>query len=353
MHKILVINPGSTSTKIAVFEDGRSVLDETITYSKDTLEKYDSVLEQRKMREQDIKNVLKKTVNIKDLDAVVGRGGLLRPLESGTYRVTEKMVNDIMNGRVQADHASNIGAVLAYDIAAEVDIPAFIADPVCVDELDDIARISGIPDIERKSLLHTLNVRAVALQAANEMGKNLNELNLIVAHLGGGITICPIRHGRIVDVNNAIEEGPFSPARAGGLPAFSLTKLCYSGKYTEKEMKRKLVGGGGLVAYLGTNSLEDIEKKIDQGDENAQLIFEAMAYQIAKEIGAMATVLKGVVDKIIITGGCAHSEKLVNLIKERISFIATVLVYPGAFEMQALADAALRVLKGVGKEKVY
>ncbi|HID93284.1 MAG TPA: butyrate kinase [bacterium (Candidatus Stahlbacteria)] len=353
MYNILVVNPGSTSTKIAVFKDNRPIFDETITYSKATLEKYDNILEQRNMREEDIKNALKGAIALKDLDAVVGRGGLLRPLESGTYRVTEKMVNDIINGRVQADHASNIGAVLAYDIAKEVNIPAFIADPVSVDEFDDIARISGIPDIERKSLLHALNVRAVALQAANDMGKNLNELNLIVAHLGGGITICPIRHGRIVDVNNAIEEGPFAPERAGGLPSFSLVKLCYSGKYTEKEMKRKLVGGGGLVAYLETNSVEEVEKRIDQGDRKAKLVFEAMAYQIAKEIGAMATVLKGAVDKIIITGGCAHSVRLINLIKERVSFIAPVFVYPGAFEMQALANAALRVLRGEEKEKTY
>jgi len=353
MHKILVINPGSTSTKIAVFEDNHPIFDKTITYSKDTLEKYDNILEQRGMREKDIKNALKGTMALKDLHAVVGRGGLLRPLESGTYRVTEKMVNDIVNGRVQADHASNIGAVLAYDIAREANVPAFIADPVSVDEFDDIARISGIPDIERKSLLHALNVRAVALQVANDMRKNLDELNLIVAHLGGGITICPIKHGRIVDVNNAIEEGPFSPERAGGLPSFSLVKLCYSGKYSEREMKRKLVGGGGLVAYLGTNSVEEVEKRIDQGDSKAKLVFEAMAYQIAKEIGAMATVLKGAVDRIIITGGCAHSVRLTNLIKERISFIAPVIVYPGAFEMQALANAALRVLRGEEKEKTY
>ena len=354
MYRILVINPGSTSTKVAYFEDELERWNETIAYDKGQLSGFRRAVEQKEMRRLDIEEVLHaKELDLNSLTAVIGRGGPFKALESGTYTIDENLLQDIKLGNVQAEHISNIGALLADEFAKKAGVTAFFVDPVSVDEFEPIARVSGIPELERISLLHALNVRATAHMASKEIGRSYSELNLIVAHLGGGISICPIRKGRIVDVNNANEGGPFSPERSGALPVSSLVKLCYSQKYLFDEMKKRLVGSGGLVAHLGTNDSREVEKRIEKGDDKAKLIYEAMAYQIAKEIGAMATVLKGQVDAILLTGGLAHSKILIDWISERTSFIAPVRVYPGENEMAALAMGVLRVLRGEEEVKKY
>jgi len=352
-ENILAINPGSTSTKIALFnQKGKEIFSKSITHSTEEISQFKSLLEQGPIRKKIILDTLKKeNVDTNSLKAVIGRGGILKPIEAGTYIVNDKLIEDLKNSPVE--HASNLGGIIAREIAEEIDVPAYIADPVSVDEFTDIARISGLKGIERKSLLHALNIRANAFRYAKEQGKKFEELNLIVAHLGGGISIAPIKKGKIVDVNNANDGGPFSPERTGSLPNKALIHLCYSGEYSEKELHKLITHQGGLVSYLGTNDIREVVKKIEQGDNYAQLIFEAMCYQIAKEIGAMATVLKGKVEAIILTGGIAHNEILVNKIKERAGWIAPVVVYPGEEEMKALAQAVIRVLNGVEKAKTY
>ena len=346
-YRILVINPGSTSTKVALYENDKEIWKETISYRKEQLSHFDNILDQIELREQDIYRLIKKKqVQISDLNAVVGRGGPFKPLQSGTYRISEQVLKDVRDGKVQAEHISNIGVLLAYDLAKKADLPSFFVDPVSVDEFKPIARISGIPELERKSLLHALNVKATAHNAAKKMGKSLDSLNLIIAHLGGGISICPLQKGNIIDVNNANEEGPFSPERAGTLPVSSLLKLCFSGKYTYEKLKKRLVGHGGLTAYLGTSDLQEINKTIKKGNKEAALIRKAMIYQISKEIGAMATVLKGNVDAILLTGGVAYDKNVTQGITERVSFIAPVHLYPGESEMKSLAQGVMRILKG-------
>ncbi|RKY79415.1 butyrate kinase [candidate division KSB1 bacterium] len=354
MEKILAINPGSTSTKIALYDGEEEVWTEKISYKKDKINEFDSIIDQLDMRKSDIDALLKeKNVLPQDLDAVVGRGGPFKPLESGTYIVNDSLINDIKGGNVQAEHISNIGALLANDIAQKAGISSYFVDPVSVDEFEPVARISGIPEIERKSLVHALNVKATAYKEAKRVSKPLDELNLIVAHLGGGISICPVKSGKIVDTNNANEGGPFSPERAGSLPSSSLAKLCFSGKFSYKEIKKRIVGNGGLSAYLGTNNMQEVVKRVKSGDNKAALIFDAMVYQIAKEIGAMATVLFGKIDSILLTGGMAAEEFLVNAIKERISFLAPVVVYPGENEMESLVMGVLRVLRKEENVKEY
>jgi len=352
--KVLVINPGSTSTKIAVFDDENSLLEKTIRHSADELKGFKSIIDQYDFRVKVIEDVLKENnFNLEDFDAFVGRGGLLHPIESGTYRVNEDMIKDLKECRY-GEHASNLGAIIAYSLAQKVNKSAYIVDPVVVDEMDKLARYSGLKGIERKSIWHALNQKAVARRAAKDLGKSYNEANLIVVHLGGGISVAAHKKGRTVDVNNALNgDGPFAPERAGGLPTISLVDLCMSGKYTYEEMKKLLAGKGGLVSHLGTNNAIEVEQMINKGDEYARLVYEAMAYQVAKTIGEMATVLKGHVDAIVLTGGIANSQMLVNWIKERVSFIAPVLVYPGEDEMRALLEGALRVLRGEEKEKIY
>ena len=349
---VLVINPGNTSTKVAYWEDEKEVWREEISYDVETLKRFPSILDQMEMRLQNIKGLLQ-VHNVEKIDCVMGRGGLFKPLEGGTYRVNNKMVADIKSGNMRAEHISNIGALLALEIAQEYNAEAFIADPVSVDEFDDVARISGIPELEREALQHTLNIKRTARKACEQINKEFNKANYVVAHLGSGISICPVRGGRIVDANNAIQEGPFSPERAGGLPAYSLMELCLSGNYDKRWFKKRLIGNGGMVAYLGTNDLRQVLKMIDEGDKKAKLIYDAMAYQIAKEIGAMATVLKGNVDAILLTGGLARSDRLCRDIEERVGFIAPVIVFPGENEMEALAEAGFRVLKGEEKPKEY
>jgi len=350
---ILVINPGSTSTKIALFnQEGKEIFSRSITHSTEELSQFKSLLEQGPVRKKVILDTLKKeNIEFNSIKTIIGRGGVLKPLGAGTYEVNNKLINDLKNSPIE--HASNLGGIIAHEIAEKIDVPAYIADPVSVDEFTDIARISGLKGIERKSLLHALNIRANAFRYAKEQGKKFEEINLIVAHLGGGISIAPIMKGKIVDVNNANDGGPFSPERSGSLPNKALIHLCYSGKYSEKELYNLITNQGGLVSYLGTNDTREVMKKIEQGDNYAKLIFEAMCYQIAKEIGAMAIVLKGKVEAIILTGGIAHSEILVNKIKDRTSWIAPVVVYPGEEEMKALAQAVIRVMDGVEKVKIY
>jgi len=352
-ENILVINPGSTSTKVAIFnQEGKKIFKESISHSTEELSQFKSLLEQCPVRKKIILNTLKKKkINSNSLRAIIGRGGVLKALEAGTYEVNNKLINDLKNSPIE--HASNLGGIIAHEIAEEIDVPAYIADPVSVDEFTDIARISGLKGIERKSLLHTLNIRANAFRYAKEQGKKFEELNLIIAHLGGGISIAPIKKGKIIDVNNANDGGPFSPERTGSLPNKALIHLCYSGEYSEKELYKLITHQGGLVSYLGTNDFREVMKKIDQGDKYAELIFEAMCYQIAKEIGAMAAVLKGKVEAIILTGGIAHNKILVNKIKDRTSWIAPVVVYPGEEEMKALAQAVIRAIDGVEKVKTY
>ncbi|MBC8499918.1 MAG: butyrate kinase [Candidatus Atribacteria bacterium] len=350
---ILVINPGSTSTKIALFnQEGKEIFSRSITHSTEELSQFKSLLEQCPVRKKIILDTLKKEkIEFNSIKTIIGRGGVLKPLEAGTYEVNSKLINDLKNSPIE--HASNLGGIIAHEIAEKIDVPAYIADPVSVDEFTDIARISGLKGIERKSLLHTLNIRANAFRYAKEQEKKFEEINLIVAHLGGGISIAPIKKGKIVDVNNANDGGPFSPERSGSLPNKALIHLCYSGKYSEKELYKLITNQGGLVSYLGTNDTREVMKKIEQGDNYAKLIFEAMCYQIAKEIGAMAIVLKGKVEAIILTGGIAHNETLVNKIKDHTGWIAPVVVYPGEEEMKALAQAVIRVTDGVEKVKIY
>lgn len=361
MVRLLVINPGSTSTKVGVFEDEQPLFIETIEHGSQELSKFAHILDQYEFRLGTVLSLLnEKQIPLTSLSAVVGRGGLLRPIPSGTYLVNERMVAELRQRNKVREHASNLGALLAQEIANRVGIPAYIVDPVCVDEFDEVARISGLPEIQRQSLSHALNLKAMARRAARDLGKPYPELNLVVAHLGGGISVSAHRRGRMVDVNQALDgTGPFAPERAGGLPVGDVVRMCYGVapyeglNLTYEQMFRKLAGQGGLVAHLGTNSALEVERRIQAGDEHARLIYEAMAYQIAKEIGAMATVLCGEVDAIVITGGVARSQMLIGWIRQRIAWIAPVLVYPGEDEMLALAQGALRVLRGEEQARVY
>jgi butyrate kinase len=354
MNRMLIINPGSTSTKIAVYDDLNPVFVETLRHSSEELAPYKTIFDQYDFRKNVILNAVKeKGIDINSLNAVIGRGGLLKPIEGGTYYVNEAMIEDLKVG-VQGQHASNLGGVIAYEIAKGLNIPSFIVDPVVVDEMDDIARISGMPEIERKSIFHALNQKAVAKRYAKEKGVSYENLNLIVAHMGGGISVGAHKKGRVVDVNNALDgEGPFSPERTGSLPVGALVKMCFSGKYTQDEIKKMITGKGGFVAYLGTNDARDVIKMMKEGNKEAELIYKAMAYQVGKEIGACAAVLKGEVDAIILTGGLAYGEEYTSWIKEMVEFIAPVVIYPGEDEMLALAEGGLRVLTGEEKAKEY
>lgn len=354
MYLILSINPGSTSTKVAMFEDKKPLFVETLRHSTSELSKYKKIIDQLDFRTESILNMLQaKKFSLSEIDAIVGRGGLLKPIESGTYMVNDAMIEDLKNAP-KGEHASNLGGIIAYTLAKKYNVPAFIVDPVVVDELDEVARITGMPEIEKSSIFHALNQKAIARRLSSDLNKKYEEVNLIIAHLGGGISVGAHKCGRVVDVNDALNgEGPFSPERAGGLPALDLVKLCYSGKYTFDEMKKKLIGRGGLVAHLGTNDVREAYQMIANGDKKAELVIDAMAYQTAKEIGAMAAVLCGKVDAIGITGGIAYNEDFVKRIKDRVEFIAPIYVYPGEDEMLALAEGAYRVLCGEEKAKVY
>ncbi|MBE6047256.1 MAG: butyrate kinase [Clostridium sp.] len=353
-YKILIINPGSTSTKIGVYEDEKEILEETIRHTNEEIKRYDTIFGQFGFRKDLILKVLKeKNFDIKTLDAVVGRGGMLKPVEGGTYAVNDAMVEDLKVG-VQGPHASNLGGILARSIGDELGVPSFIVDPVVTDELSDVARFSGTPDIPRRSKFHALNQKAVAKRYGKESGKGYENLNLVVVHMGGGVSVGAHKNGKVVDVNNALDgDGPFSPERAGSVPAGDLIKMCFSGKYTENEVYSKVVGKGGFVGYLNTNDVKGTIDKMGEGDKECTMIYKAFLYQIVKEIGAMAGILEGKVDQIVVTGGIAYSDVLVPDLIEKVKWIAPVTVYPGEDELLALAQGAIRVLSGEEEAKVY
>jgi butyrate kinase len=353
-YRMLVINPGSTSTKIGVFDNEISILEKTIRHDSEIINSFATIIDQYEFRKNTILETLdNEGINISKLSAVCGRGGLLRPIEGGTYAVNETMLDDLRSG-FAGQHASNLGGIIAYEIASGLNIPSFIVDPVVVDELEPLARVSGFSLIERKSIFHALNQKAVARRVAKELGKKYTDLNLIVTHMGGGITVGVHKQGRVIDVNNGLHgDGPFSPERAGTVPVGDLVALCYSGQYYREEIMKKLVGQGGLVGYLGTNDAVEVEKRIERGDDQAALIYEAMAYQVAKEIGAASAVLAGKVDAIVLTGGLAYGKGFVKSITDRINWIADTIVHPGENELQALAEGALRVLREEEAVKEY
>lgn len=351
-YKILAINPGSTSTKISLYEDENELFCKTLEHSAQEIEKYNNIQDQFDMRKELILSCLKENgYDANKLTAVVGRGGMLPHVESGAYKVNEIMVNRLRNNPV-IEHASNLGALIAYEIASEAHVNAYIYDSVRVDELKDIARISGMIELPRQSTSHALNSRAMAMKVAKKYGREYSQMNFIVAHLGGGISLSVHEKGRLVDVISD-DEGPFSPERAGRVPCKALIDLCYSGKYDKGVMSKKLRGNGGLKDYLNTSDVREVLKMIDNGDEKAKLILEAMTYQVAKGIGELATVVEGQVDAIIITGGIAYSSLITNWIKKRVQFIAPVEIMPGENEMQSLVLGILRVLKGEEKARKY
>ena len=377
-YKILTINPGSTSTKIAVFENEELLYEKTLRHSSEEIGKYEKVADQFEFRKGVIEESLKEAdLKVEDLDAIVGRGGLLKPIQGGTYKVSDVMVKDLKVG-ILGEHASNLGGIIAKEMADEVSIPSFIVDPVVVDEMEDVARISGVPEIPRISIFHALNQKAIGRRAAKDMNKNYEDCNLLIVHMGGGVTVGAHKKGKVIDNTNGLDgegpfspersggvtvgahkkgkvidntngldgEGPFSPERSGGLPVGGLMKLCYGDQLSKAEIGKRIKGNGGVVAYLGTNDIRDVEDMISKGDEKAALIYDAMVYQICKEIGAYATVLKGEVDAIILTGGIAYSQTIREKIEDRVKFIAPVKAYPGEDEMIALAQGGLRVLNG-------
>jgi butyrate kinase len=354
--RILAINPGSTSTKFSLYDDLTEVLTRVIRHDIDDLSRYNSILQQYEFRKELILDALKTAkIDVKSIDAVVGRGGLIKPIPGGVYRVNDEMIKDIKLQRL-GEHASNLGGILAREIAKEAGHPeeAFIVDPVVVDEMHDIARYSGNCLLPRISIFHALNQKAVARRYAREIGKKYEDLSLIVAHLGGGITVGAHYKGRVIDVNNGLDgDGPFSPERSGTVPVGALAKLCFSEKYDHIRIRKMIIGRGGILSYLGTNSTIEVEDRIAVGDKYAREVYEAMAYQIAKEIGAYATVLKGKVDAILITGGVAYSEMLLDWIRERISFIADIKIYPGEDEMNALVEGVYYAYKGEQEIKEY
>ncbi len=356
MYKILTINPGSTSTKIAVFEDDKNVFQKNLQHSRDDLKHFQQVTDQYDFRKNAVLQALQEAnIALDSLQAVVGRGGMLRPIPSGVYEVNELMKKDLLECR-RGEHASNLGALIADDVAKSIggNCRAFIADPVVVDELQDVARVSGHPAFERVSIFHALNQKAIAKQHAKKCEKKYEEMSLVVVHLGGGISIGAHKNGQVIDVNNALGgEGPFSPERAGSVPCMALVELCYSKQYTKEELSKMLIGQGGLIAHMGTNQFLEVEKAALQGDQKAALVHRAMAYGVAKYIGEMAVVLLGKIDGIILTGGIAHNPHFVKLVVEMIDWLAPVSVYPGEDEMAALAWNGLTVLKGETTAKVY
>ena len=353
--RILAVNPGSTSTKIAVYQNSEPVFLKNIKHSPEDLAPFSKITDQFEFRKEIILQQLKEAdMQIHDLQAVVGRGGLLKPIPSGIYEVNEMMISDLKTSPF-GEHASNLGGLIAHDLVTALPkARAYIVDPIVVDEFDDIARISGHPLFYRLSIFHALNQKAVAREYARSIRRKYEDLNLIVVHLGGGITIGAHRKGRVIDVNQGLDgEGPFSPERSGTLPVMDLVRLCFSGKYAHKEVQKMVKGEGGLVAYLGTNNAYDVEKMVDAGNAEAELIYHAMAYQVAKYIGEMYTVLKCEVDAILITGGIAYDKGFVNWIQERVYKLAPIHIYPGEDEMRALAINGLMVVRGELEVSVY
>jgi butyrate kinase len=354
MYRILVINPGSTSTKIAVFHDSSEQLSQTAGHTNKQLRRFSSIIEQLPFRLTIVRSFLREHgLSIYDFDAFVGRGGSLRPIPGGTYAVGPDMIEDLRTCRY-GSHASNLGALMVHQLATAAKRPAFIVDPIAVDELEPIARITGCPEIEKRSLFHALNQKSVARRFADSIGRHYEELTLIVAHLGGGISVGCHRNGRVVDVNNALDgSGPFSPERAGTLQAAQWSELILGGGISLPGALRMISGKGGIMAHLGTSDARDVEKRIGKGDEHARLVYEAMIYNIAREIGATAVTARGRVDAIILTGGMAHSCYVTERLKEYVQFIGPVYVMPGENEMMALAEGACRVLYGIEAAREY
>lgn len=352
--KSLIINPGSTSTKIGVFEDETLLFEETLRHTTEEIGHYASIVDQKDFRKKIITDLLEeKAFDIKSLNVVVGRGGMLKPISGGTYEVTDELFHDLQIG-VQGQHASNLGGLLAREIADSIGVASYIVDPVVVDELMPIARYSGVPELPRTSVFHALNQKAVAKRYAKETGKAYEALRLIVVHMGGGVSVGAHEGGRVVDVFNALDgDGAFSPERAGAVPSGALIKMCFSGDYTEKEVYSKVVGKGGFNAYLGTNDMRDVTKMANAGDAKAAEVKAAFIFQVAKDIGSMACVLNGKIDQIILTGGIAYNADVIEAIKERAGWIAPFTVYPGEDELLALAQGALRVMNGEEQTMKY
>ena len=352
--KSLIINPGSTSTKIGVFEDETLLFEETLRHSTEEIAKYASIVDQKDFRKDIIINLLKeKNFDINSLDMVVGRGGMLKPIPGGTYAVSDELLEDLKVG-VQGQHASNLGGILAREIGDSIGVPSYIVDPVVVDELEPISRYSGVPELPRISVFHALNQKAVAKRYAKENGKSYDALNLIVVHMGGGVSVGAHKQGKVIDIFNALDgDGAFSPERAGGVPSGALIRMCFSGKYTEKEVYKTIVGGGGFNAYCGTNDMSDVSTMVPEGDAKAAEVRDAFIMQVAKDIGSMACVLNGKIDQIIVTGGIAYDKTVVAGLKERAEWIAPFTVYPGEDELLALVQGGLRVLNGEEKAMVY
>jgi butyrate kinase len=353
MYKLLIINPGSTSTKIAVFEDETPVFEDTIRHSSEKIAEFDSIASQYEFRKELVlKSIEEHGVELSSLSAIVARGGLVKPIESGIYEINDSLYFDLSIG-LQGQHASNLGGLIGRKIGDELGIKSYIADPVVVDEMDEMAKITGVPELRRASLFHALNQKAVSRVVAKRIGKKYEECNFIVVHLGGGISVGAHRKGRVVDVNNALlGDGPFSPERAGTVPSGALINLCYSG-FDKKDIEKKFAGKSGMAAYLGTSNAQEVNKRIDEGDEYAAFIYEAMAYTVAKEIGAMSAVLKGDIDRIIFTGGIAYDKRIVKHLTDRIGFIAQIELVPGEEEINALVERGLQFLRGEIELKHY
>ena len=350
---MLVINVGSTSTKVAYFRDSTVECSGNIVYGVEDLSRFSSLEEQLPLRERDVLNFLmENNIDAQELNMVVSRGGLGKPGPAGAYIINEIMRKDLLEGKY-GKHASALGPAMALKFSQKYGIPAIIVDPPSTDEFEPLARISGLPDIERKSAFHALNQKMAARKYAAEVGKKYKDINVVVAHLGGGVTIGAHKKGRVIDCTHGLSEGPFTPERAGAMPTMDLIDLACSGKLDKKHLQGRLTCQGGLAAYLGTTDARDVQNMIKDGNEKAKLTFEAMAYQISKDIGAMAVVLKGHIDGIIITGGLAQSKILADWIIERVGFLAPVFVYPGEDEMTALAGGGLRVLRNEEKMKIY
>jgi len=352
--KSLIINPGSTSTKIGVFEDETLLFEETLRHSTEEISQYAAIVDQKDFRKKIITDLLEsKNFDVKSLDVIVGRGGMLKPIPGGTYAVTDALIEDLKAG-VSGQHASNLGGILAKEIGDAIGVPSYIVDPVVVDELMPIARYSGVPELPRVSIFHALNQKAVAKRYAKECGKDYESLRLVVVHMGGGVSVGAHEYGKVVDVFNALDgDGAFSPERAGAVPAGALIKMCFSGQYTQKEIYSKIVGKGGFNAYLGTNDMREVTKRAEAGEEKAIEAKEAFILQVAKDIGSMACVLNGKVDQIILTGGIAYGKEVVEALRERAGWIAPFTVYPGEDEVLALAQGAIRVMTGEEEAAKY
>lgn len=353
MNYILAINPGSTSTKLSIFQEEKEIKSHKIEHSMDDLEKFEHIADQYDFRLELIRSWLRKeNITMNSLRAVVGRGGLLKPIPSGTYLITDGVLEDL-NKAEQGEHASNLGGLLAKGIADTIGVDSYFVDPVSVDEFHELSRISGLKEVPRTSLLHALNIKRVMHKRARELNKDVKDLNFIIGHLGGGISIAAVQKGKIIDVNNANHGGPFSPERAGSLPVGDLVKLCYSNKYTYEELKSMVQRKGGLYSYLGTTDARQVYDRVLKGDKYAKLIYDAMAYQIGKEIVYTAPVLYGEVDNIILTGGLAYGKYIIEKISQMVSFLSEIVIYPGESEMEALNMGVLRVLNNIENHKIY